>query len=247
MFTRIKRKLGYRRRLQPTHRALGTPTSLVINEISHCLGLAKNYLEVGVEYGYTFEAVVAKHKTAVDPKMRFRKWPPYSGITIQEMNSDSFFGTLSKNMDFDLVFLDGLHTSSQTWKDLVNVSKHLHTKSIVVIDDTVPNDEFSVELSSQLAYQKRELAGIGNDYRWHGDVYRVILNLVENYPGIEIATIIDVPNPFTVCWNIPINLGEYTETLPNKTYTQVFDNGVPDYFNPKGRKDLIKQLEHLYA
>jgi len=220
---------------------------MVINEISRCLGLAKSYLEVGVEHGYTFEAVLAEHKTAVDPKMRFQKWPSYHGVTIQEMDSDDFFGSLTQKMDFDLVFLDGLHTASQTWKDLVNVSNHLSTRSVVVIDDTVPNDEFSVELSSHLAYQKRELAGFLDDYRWHGDVYRVILNLVEHYPEVRIATIVDVPNPFTVCWNIPINLGKIDDILPIRTYDQVFNHGVPNYFNPIGKKDLIRELEQSSA
>lgn len=242
MFTRIKRKLGFKRRLQPPHRAFGTPVSMVINEILQQQNLGRSYLEVGVEYGFCFEAVRAHRKTAVDPKFRFQKWPPYRGVSLQEAPSDAFFQSLSPSERFDLVFLDGLHTAEQTWKDFRNVAKHLDSNSVVIIDDTVPNDEYSAELSSEQAYAKRTLAGVKNDYQWHGDVYRVVLKIREEFPAIQVVTVIDVPNPFTVCWNIPRWLDLTSEEIPNRSFSQVFGNGVPIYFNPKGRLELLRDL-----
>lgn len=243
MFTRIKRKIGVKRRLKPPHRALGTPVSKVINEIQLQQGLGQDYLEVGVEYGFSFEAVNANHKTAVDPNFRFQKWPPYKGVTLREVSSDVFFASLSSSQVFDLVFLDGLHTAEQTWNDFRNVAKHLGAHSIVIIDDTVPNDEYSAELTAESAYEKRTMAGVKNDYRWHGDVYRVVLKIVEDFPSIRIATIVDVPNPFTVCWNIPPDLNAYDSQIPTANFFKVFGDGIPDYFNPRGTNELLTALE----
>jgi hypothetical protein len=242
MFTRIKRKLGFKRRLQSPHRALGTPVSMVINEIQQKQNLGQNYLEVGVEYGFCFEAVRARHKTAVDPCFRFQKWPRYKDIALHEVSSDVFFQGLSLSEKFDLVFLDGLHTAQQTWKDFENVANHLSTNSVVIIDDTVPNDEYSSELSPEMTYRKRALAGVKNDYRWHGDVYKVILKIVEEFPSINIVTVVDVPNPFTVCWNVPQKLYSPSAEMSDKTYSQVFGGGIPSYFNPKGRLELLREL-----
>lgn len=241
MLTRLKKRMGLKRRLQSPKKAPGTPVSDFINDVSLLLNLRNNYLEIGVEYGFTFEAVYSGFKTAVDPNIRFQKWPGYSGISLRQMTSDDFFGANSLSSRYDLVFIDGLHTAEQTWRDLKNVSAQLTSNSVVIIDDTIPCDEFSTELTSDEAYKLREEAGISGDYRWHGDVYKVVLKLIRDVPDIQIATINDVPNPFTVCWNVT-NIHSKNDDIPTEQYSQIFSDGIPEAFMPMSKNQLLSIL-----
>lgn len=56
------------------------------------------------------------------------------------MESDTYFSSLAPEVTFDIVFLDGLHTFEQTKADLFNALRHV-PRGVILIDDTVPEDE----------------------------------------------------------------------------------------------------------
>lgn len=243
MFKRILKKIGFPRILLSPEKALGTPASRVINEILSLSAGSKSYLEIGVEHGYTFEAVVATHKTGVDPNFRFSKRILSRNITLDESKSDDFFRKAELNDKFDLIFIDGLHTAEQTWRDFVNSTSHLVSGGVIIIDDTVPNDRYSAEIDYEITYKKRRDAGIYDDYRWHGDVYRVIMKIVSTYPQIRIATLEDQPNPFTICWNIPNSIDVSDTFIPQINFSELFEDGIPKEFNPIGFSEFLKLLK----
>lgn len=201
------------------------------------------YLEVGVEYGYTFANVESAEKYAVDPNLRFNKLLKPKSWKLHQTTSDTFFSKLDNSVKFDLIFLDGLHTAEQTYKDFQNCLPHLHKKSMIIIDDTVPCDEYSANPDQDLSYKLRREAGNPGDGSWHGDVYKVIvaLNAFHDF-HFSLATIEDLNNPKTVIW-IESD-GRWPGSLPSMpivkaNYHDYFATGyVHKSFNPMTEREF---------
>ena len=244
MIRKFRNLVKGKRRLLDPQVALGTPVSRFINQMSSARETPVHYLEIGVEYGYTFEAIFAHKKTAVDPHFRFKNKYEEASIESFQLESDVFFELISKDSKFDIIFLDGLHTAEQTWSDFKNSLKHLSAGGVIIIDDTVPSDVYSSYSTPEKTYAAREENGKENDYKWHGDVFRVVMKIRSDFKEIKLATITDVPNPFTVCWNISQPAGILSDLLPNFSFQEIFSNGIPNSFNPKHQSEVIKELKN---
>ena len=68
----------------------------------------KNYLEIGCDQDQLFSKINIENKIGVDP---------VSGGNTRK-SSDDFFST--NKINFDLVFIDGLHEYDQVKKDILN-------------------------------------------------------------------------------------------------------------------------------
>ena len=153
-------------------------TSDLINDIAKIID-AHSYLEIGVETGLTFNQIKIFQKTAVDPRFLFDYQRDFrTNLSFHEITSDVFFKKLAeneiKNRKFDLIFIDGLHLFEQVLKDFINSVNHINTGGVIVIDDTVPIDEFSALPSQKDCYRLRIESGRHNDGSWQGDVYELI-------------------------------------------------------------------------
>lgn len=247
----MPRKLARDNRiLKSAARANGTEASQLINDIINAKQFTGKYLEIGVERGFTFESIVLKDKTAVDPRMLFSKSIKNPRLKLFEVSSDEYFRKkIRDDLTFDLVYLDGLHTFEQTYLDLVNTFKHLNHDSIVVIDDTVPCDIFSSYPDQKQAFELREAAGFKNDGSWHGDTFKVVCVLAHlSLPNLNYRTLVDLQNPKTVVWlndgyawpSLPISL----EGIPLEGFTYL-DNFVPhisERFKPCTRLDFLEEV-----
>jgi len=188
------------------------------NRINALLRLTenKNYLEIGVERGLTFAGVVAELKYAVDPKFRFELKEFNNGVSRYfETTSDEFFATLQKEQIlFDVIFLDGLHEFSQTYRDLVNSLNHLAPGGYILVDDVYPNDEFSFNPNQEQAYQQRALSVAPaplEDYSWHGDIFKVMAIVHDYHQRLSYRTFFNKgSNPQSVIWR------EYSGDRPAK-------------------------------
>lgn len=252
-FALPKRFLFEHRILRNPSRANGTEASRLLNDLIRIKNFSGRYLEIGVERGFTFEGVNLKNKTAVDPAMLFSKTTRNPKIRLFEVASDEFFMKMGDRGDvFDLAYLDGLHTFEQTYRDLENTFRCLSPNSIVLIDDTVPNDIYSANPIQEAAYRDRVKAGFENDGSWHGDTYKVVCTLAYlRLPTIEFRTIIDLQNPKTIIW---LNNGsKWPKDLPNLdsiphssfTYEEYFTPKVSKLFNPIKRDVLLKELGEI--
>ena len=148
-----------------------------LNAISRRLGGVQRYLEIGVAKGSTFFAVQAAQKEAVDPRFRFdptsRK--KFSNETYHPITSDQYFQEALRNQDiFDLIFLDGLHTYSQTLRDFLTSQTLAHSRTVWLIDDTVPSDPIAADPDLQRVQAARRMEGHANDQTWMGDVFKVV-------------------------------------------------------------------------
>ncbi|MFZ2451197.1 MAG: class I SAM-dependent methyltransferase [Methylovulum miyakonense] len=162
---------------------------------------AQNYLEIGVNKGVTFFDVSIPQKTAVDPKFLFDVATVTDKNTLfSETSSDEFFSRLPVAQKFDLIFIDGLHTFEQTYRDFCNCLVHSHDRTVFLIDDTKPSDVYSSLNVRRKTNQFRKQAG-GKGGAWHGDVFKVIFALHDFHPSLNYRTLSrGWDNPQTLVW-----------------------------------------------
>jgi hypothetical protein len=150
---------------------------------------ASTYLEIGVAKGNTFLNINVPFKIAVDPKFRFEIDAYKDKNTIfYEITSDEFFCKHALDYPkFDLIYLDGLHTFEQTFRDFCVSLRHSHEQTIWLIDDTVP-----VNFLSSLPQLERfnKLRKITEDpgRDWMGDVFKVVFAIHDFFPQFNYAT-----------------------------------------------------------
>jgi hypothetical protein len=133
----------------------------IINRIIKSKGY-EDYLEIGVRDGECFKMIECSSKIGVDPN-------PTSDHTTYVMTSDAFFGDLSEDRKFDIIFIDGLHIDEQVDKDIENSLKHLKEGGTIVLHDCNPPTE-----KHALEYPVYESPANGN---WNGTVYLSLIKL----------------------------------------------------------------------
>jgi hypothetical protein len=102
--------------------------------------LKKRYLEIGVRNpADNFDKIEADFKVSVDPGFE----SDINQATFK-MTSDAFFdhlfgGTLEiEHLEFDVIFIDGLHIASQVYRDIQNALKVVADVGYVVMHDCSP-------------------------------------------------------------------------------------------------------------
>lgn len=86
----------------------------------------KSYLEIGCQNDINFNAINISHKIGVDPAL---------GGT-HRMTSDAFFAQNTEK--FDLIFIDGMHTFEQVYKDFFNAYNVLNVGGVILFHDMLP-------------------------------------------------------------------------------------------------------------
>ncbi len=174
---------------------------------------AKTYLEIGVEKGNTFLYLDVPFKIGVDPAFQFdTTLYANENVHLYAEPSDEFFDKFperakelqdvyhDKPFKFDVIFIDGLHTFEQTLRDFENSLAYGHEKTIWVIDDTVPSNCFSALDSQEKCIRYKECAKMSMDEAWHGDVFKVIFYIHDNYQEFSYCTQVNFGNPQTILW-----------------------------------------------
>jgi len=128
----------------------------------------KRYLEIGLQNAdQNFNHIKAEVKTSVDPA-------PSANAT-HCMTSDVFFQL--KNNEYDLIFIDGLHTAEQVKKDFQNALKILSTNGFIVLHDCNPLKEHHTLVPRPTP-----------SGHWNGDVYKFAheLGFFESFKTVDI-------------------------------------------------------------
>jgi predicted O-methyltransferase YrrM len=161
---------------------------------------AKSYLEIGVCTGSTFLAVNVDRKVGVDPRYRF------DTKTAGDARAEYFHGTSNEyflgpgaRQTFDLIFIDGLHTFEQTLIDFNSCLMMMHEGSVILVDDTVPNDVFSSVPTQRIAFKYRAKAG-SKSLAWHGDTFKLIAYIHDFLPMLSYCTFNSGGNQQTLVW-----------------------------------------------
>lgn len=105
----------------------------LINHLARTYGL-KSYLEIGVRrQSSNYSRIALADRVGVDPD------PAAKADFV--MPSDDYFEKHC-NRTFDLVFVDGLHTGDQVFRDIENSLKHLSPNGFVLSHDMNPPTAF---------------------------------------------------------------------------------------------------------
>jgi len=128
----------------------------VINTLIKKYGY-KSYLEVGTQRpSSNFDLINVEHKVSIDPF-------PMGEVTFVG-TSDEYFASISDDVKFDIIFIDGLHHDDQVLKDIENSLNHLSDNGTIVCHDCLPTTE---------KMQERDDHG----GEWTGDVWKAIAEL----------------------------------------------------------------------
>ena len=153
-----------------------------------------NYLEVGVSEGETFFAVKADRKVAVDPVFRFDVDSAKlrnASCAFHQVPSDSYFSERIDQLDeFQVIYLDGLHTFEQTLRDFTNAIRFLSSDGVIVIDDVVPNSYQSSLPEQEESIRVKKFVG-DPDNSWMGDTYKLVFFIEAFFPTFELRTTAD--------------------------------------------------------
>jgi hypothetical protein len=220
-----------------------------INKLLECLPGNGRYLEIGLASGITFESVLASVRWGVDPSPRFDLKRLPRGVTVVASTSDDFFVELAPEHTFDLVFIDGLHTFRQAYRDLIN-SCRASPEGFLLIDDVVPCDAASALPDREDAIREHRRRGLKRDPRvWHGDVFKVLLCLSRYHPELAFRTVVGPDNLQAIVWRRdrdavvssvdPAAIDE----LQQATYDVIFSDGIPEMFFPRTEDEAIAEVQ----
>ena len=129
----------------------------------------KSYLEVGTQDPTSnFDLINVGHKVSIDPFPR--------GEVTFIGTSDEYFESISDDVKYDIIFIDGLHHSDQVLKDIENSLNHLSKNGTIVCHDCLPTTE---------RMQER------NDHggEWTGDVWKAIAELRVERIDLDISVV----------------------------------------------------------
>lgn len=230
--------------------AEGTEASRRVNAMLGVLPKDARYLEIGLDRGKTFEAVVATERWGVDPRPRFSVTAVPEGATLLVTTSDRFFELVSPETCFDVVYVDGLHRFEQTYRDLIHAFAHIQPRGAALVDDVVPVDEVSAIPDQHISLSERARRGLPGR-PWHGDVFRLIKVLADHHSELEIRTIVGAGNQQALVWrsdpeasSAPIS-GADLRSYGQLNYTDTFDMGIPEYFNPCSEAEALTDFSRF--
>jgi hypothetical protein len=136
------------------------------------------YLEIGVEYGYTFKNVHFErdNKVGVDPDPKFNYTADDNIIT---KTSDDYFADCDD--EFDVIFIDGMHQCEYVLRDFNNAIKHLKTceNTKIFIDDILPQscrEQLKVPIKHRV---EKGILKYGEP--WTGDVWKTMYYILQHY------------------------------------------------------------------
>lgn len=187
---------------------------------------APDYLEIGVNQGKTFNSLVARTKVAVDPKFLFdheQVAASVPGTSFWQTTSDDYFSRIAgADTAFDVIYLDGLHTSEQTIRDLINAMYFLKPGGVILIDDVFP---CSYEASLAERQHTRIIRSVTGERvgAWMGDVYRLVF-FVETFCQQFSYCTVNNNHGQLVMWR------EARPVLPQRTLSDVAAKEYKDLF-----------------
>ncbi|RYG19621.1 MAG: class I SAM-dependent methyltransferase [Chitinophagaceae bacterium] len=138
----------------------------IINYLLSLFNRQTTYLEIGVrnpDFNYTH--IKADNKYSVDPGVEFKENPVDFKVT-----SDEFFASLdmgkilSKNIKFDVIFVDGLHLAEQVDRDILNSLRYIKEDGFIVLHDCNPPTEWHAR--EEFYYTLSPSHGFWNGTTW---------------------------------------------------------------------------------
>jgi len=144
----------------------------IINYLAQRFGYS-TYIEIGLRNpADCFNHIIIQEKDSVDPGFESDVNQAKYKFTSDEFFSNLESGNLDRPSDFkwDVIFIDGLHTSTQVEKDIENALNHLSENGTIVLHDCNPPTEYHARCDYQ------DLSTAAGGY-WNGTVWKAIYKL----------------------------------------------------------------------
>jgi hypothetical protein len=162
---------------------------------------APRYLEIGVHKAETFRFINSAERVAVDPMFMFDTEAADFGEprpTYFPCASDQYFEQhVDVTRPFDVVFIDGLHTFEQTFRDFTNALNCTSASAFIVLDDIGPSD--FVEAAPMELYHKIQPVYAPTTTGWMGDVFKMMFMIETFFPSVQAFIPAEAPNQL-VTW-----------------------------------------------
>lgn len=181
---------------------------------------SRTYLEIGTGAGRCMARVKCASKTGVDPAPR-QVLPSWN---IHQMTSDEFFKANASK--FDLIFIDGLHTSDQVIKDVFNGLANLSKNGVILLHDCNPLTEKAQIKDPSLVDKSK----------WNGDVWKVIVYVRKFLPDLFCRV-------FSFDQGVGIVIPQNYDALP--LYTPEVEKEALKFFDEITWVDLEKDRKNL--
>lgn len=120
----------------------------------------KSYLEIGVHQKENFNKIRCDIKYCVDPNFP----------ADFEMTSDEFFK--QNEREYNLIFIDGMHTAEQTYRDLQHSIYCLSEDGFIVVHDCNP----------LTAWHTRPFEEYKRGEEWNGTTYKGFIDFCNSFP-----------------------------------------------------------------
>jgi hypothetical protein len=201
-----------------------------------------SYLEIGVASGTTLQSIIADKKHGVDPLplINIEKLP--NGVTFSKITSDEYFASLDRNVEFDFIFLDGLHEIKQLLRDFFNSLNHVTIGGWILIDDIVPSDSISAISSIDESYRRRGVKQ-NEGYPWHGDCFKILQLILLNFPQVDSFLILYPDNPQLL---LKINAKiDYRDFVNDVKIEQVLSQDYMEVFSSENLKKYPIYIEDV--
>jgi Methyltransferase domain len=174
----------------------------------------RSYLEIGVDNGRSLTLSRAP-TIAVDPAFQL-SWEVSCDLQLVRSTSDDLFAREDGLAHLpgglvDLAFIDGQHLFECVLRDFVNVERHSHWASVILLDDVLPRNVGE-------ASRKR-----GDRKAWAGDVYGIVDALARHRPDLLVLPLDTDPT------GILLVLGADPESM---VLDERFDELVETYVHP---------------
>ncbi len=182
----------------------------------HELLVPRTYLEIGVNVGKSI-SLARCPSIGIDPFFKVMR-EIRCDVHLVRSSSDEFFARKYPLAHLpiptlDLAFIDGMHLSEYALRDFINVERHTHAGSVILIDDMLPRNIEEAERDRD-PWQP----GI-----WAGDVYKVTQTLRDLRPDLVVIEVNTTPT------------GTILVLLPdrkNAALRTAYDAVVPAYVSP---------------
>jgi hypothetical protein len=129
-----------------------------INDLVRDLGY-RSYLELGVDSGTTWNQISCDVKVGVDSNPSVQM--PFVIIS----STDSYFASINKEVEFELIYIDAYHEKNQVKKDFFNSLSHLKRGGVIILHDINPPNKEGISIAA------------------HGDCFAFWCQLTQEYPN----------------------------------------------------------------
>ncbi len=148
----------------------------------------QSYFEIGTDNGFSLNCFTCD-VLCIDPNFQITShvWQKRRRTMLIQSTSDEFFADKGIRQYFpngpDIAFLDGMHRAEYLLRDLINVEKESHSRTLVLMHDCLP-------LSTRMAERDPRPGdpSEGNyQFAWTGDVWRVLFALKKYRPDLRVS------------------------------------------------------------